>query len=188
MAAAMTSAMATKTVYIRGNRTPSSRASVVRVGCNSNKTSAAPQNVPLSRRAVGASVGAALLLRIASPESAFAKDKGGTYWLSPKDGETVQNPVKIKMGVKGLDVVPAAQGPVEGSGHHHILIDSKDNYVKAGEIIPFQEGVVHYGKGQTETELVLPPGKHKLTLQFANYQHKSYGKDYGNSITINVTE
>jgi hypothetical protein len=40
----------------------------------------------------------------------------------------------------------AAQGPVEGSGHHHILVDKPVGYLAPGEKIPFEDGYVHYGK------------------------------------------
>ena len=43
---------------------------------------------------------------------------------------------------------------------------------QAGEEIPFDETHLHYGKGQTEAAITLTPGKHKLTLQFANALHK----------------
>jgi len=43
---------------------------------------------------------------------------------------------------------------------------------------------VHFGKGQTEAEVKLPPGNYKLTMQFADGFHLSYGKDM--SATINI--
>ncbi|KAK3278959.1 hypothetical protein CYMTET_13134 [Cymbomonas tetramitiformis] len=87
------------------------------------------------------------------------------------------------MGVKGLEVSPVAAGPVENSGHHHIVVDG--GAVKAGVALPFDGTHIHFGKGQTQAEIELPPGKHKLTLQFANIRHESYGPGY--SKTINVT-
>jgi hypothetical protein len=41
-------------------------------------------------------------------------------------------------------------------------------------------------QAQTEAELTLPPGKHKLTLQFAKYDHSSYGKAYAKTINVTV--
>jgi len=38
--------------------------------------------------------------------------------------------------------------------------------------VPFDDTHLHFGKGQTEASIVLAPGKHKLTLQFANALHK----------------
>ena len=41
-------------------------------------------------------------------------------------------------------------------------------------------------KGQTEAVLDLPPGDYKLTLQFADGLHRSYGKDLSATINIKV--
>lgn len=57
---------------------------------------------------------------------------------------------------------------------------------KAGQEIPFDETHLHYGKAQTGAEIALAPGRHRLTLQFANAAHKSYGPGYAASITVNV--
>lgn len=90
------------------------------------------------------------------------------------------------MGVKGLDVKPAAEGLTEGTGHHHLLVDGA-NFVKAGEEIPFDATHLHFGKGQTSASVALPPGRHTLTLQFANALHKSYGKGYAKVLHVTVT-
>jgi hypothetical protein len=44
----------------------------------------------------------------------------------------------------------------------------------------------HLGKGQTEADLELPPGEYKLTLQFADGLHRSYGKERSATIRIKV--
>ena len=53
------------------------------------------------------------------------------------------------------------------------------------EVIPADDKHLHFGKGQTETMVKLPPGKHTLMLQFADGAHKSYGP--GMSAKIEVT-
>ncbi len=101
-----------------------------------------------------------------------------------KDNETINSPFKMKMGVEGIRIDTA--GPVvSGSGHHHLLINAGDS-VAAGGIIPMDAAHVHFGKGQTEYELVLPPGQYKLTLQFADGLHRSYGSKMATSVTVNV--
>jgi hypothetical protein len=35
---------------------------------------------------------------------------------------------------------------VEGSGHHHIVVDGKASFVKPGEAIPFDATHLHFGK------------------------------------------
>ena len=89
------------------------------------------------------------------------------------------------MGVEGMVVKPA--GAVEdGSGHHHIIIDSDP--IPNGMIVPADEQHKHFGKGQTETELTLAPGEYNIQLQFANGVHLSYGKNLNTDITIFVSD
>jgi len=52
--------------------------------------------------------------------------------------------------------------------------------------IQFDDAHKHYGKGQREIDIQLPPGQHKLTLQFANAIHESYGPEYAVVKTVNV--
>jgi len=88
------------------------------------------------------------------------------------------------MGVTGMTVDTA--GVVKaGSGHHHLLIDADDS-LSHGTMVPKDATHLHFGKAQTETELTLAPGKHKLTLQFADGMHRSYGGQLSASITVDV--
>ena len=44
------------------------------------------------------------------------------YFITPSDGTTVTNPVKIKFGATGVNIVPAGVD-MPDSGHHHLLIN-----------------------------------------------------------------
>ena len=46
--------------------------------------------------------------------------------------------------------------------------------------------ILHFGKGQTETDVPLTPGPHTLTLQFADGAHLSYGPTLSSTIKIQV--
>jgi hypothetical protein len=81
--------------------------------------------------------------------------------------------------------VDTANLVVAGSGHHHLFINAEDS-LATGETIPKDSAHVHFGKGQTEYELSLPPGKYKLTLQLADGLHRSYGSKLAAHITVNV--
>ena len=70
------------------------------------------------------------------------------------------------------------------SGHHHLLINL--DAIPAGESVPFTEKHMHFGKGQTEAEVTLAPGTYRLTAQFANGAHQSYGKALSQTITVTV--
>ena len=103
--------------------------------------------------------------------------------VEPADGATVTSPFKVRFGVQGMAVAAAGE-IVADSGHHHLLINS--DAIPAGESVPFSERHLHFGKGQTEAEVKLSPGTYKLTAQFANGAHQSYGKTMSQTITVTV--
>ena len=89
-----------------------------------------------------------------------------------KRGARVRSPFQVDFAVRGMGVVPAGK-PLDGAGHHHILVNTPlplDVQAK----IPFSDTHRHFGKGQTGTTLDLPPGRHKLRLLFANHEHRPY--------------
>jgi hypothetical protein len=102
------------------------------------------------------------------------------YFVNIRDGDKVRSPFRVVFAVSGMGVAPVAAGEIEGTGHHHILIDL-DLPQDIKQPIPFDkpdeylhQHYKHFGKGETETVLNLPPGKHKLRLMFANHQHIPY--------------
>ncbi len=101
-----------------------------------------------------------------------------------KNDATISSPFKLEMGAEVMKIDTA--GPVvAGSGHFHIFIDAEDS-LAAGTMVPKDSTHIHFGKGQTEYELKLFPGKHKLTLQMADGMHRSYGGRLASTITVNV--
>lgn len=106
------------------------------------------------------------------------------FFANLKDGDVVSSPLKIEMGASSIKVDTA--GPIlAGVGHHHLLVDAGDS-VATGTVIPMDSAHIHFGRGQTQTEVKLTPGKHKLTLQFADGLHRSYGTIMANTITVEV--
>jgi hypothetical protein len=139
----------------------------------------APAPAPVEAAPAPAPVEAAPVA--AAPPAAPAGAK--VIFVSPKDGDKVKSPVKIVMGVEGVEVKPAGE-LAPNTGHHHVIIDAAG--VTAGETVPKDEKHVHFGKGQTEAELELTPGEHTLTLQFADGNHTSYGDVLATTIKITV--
>ena len=137
------------------------------------------------RQFLHTSAAAALAYTLTSP--ADAKTKNSVYFTNVKDGDTVPSKFTYKFEVTGYELSPAKDGLKEGTGHHHMIID-EGAFVKPGEVIPMDATHKHYGKAQTEGELELEPGKHKITLQFANALHESYGKEFAKQITVNVKD
>ena len=91
------------------------------------------------------------------------------YFIIPSDGMTTTNPVKIKFGATGINIVPAGVD-MPNSGHHHLLINvNKLPNLKLP--IPADSNHLHFVNGQSETELNLPEGKHSLQLLIGNHLH-----------------
>jgi hypothetical protein len=104
--------------------------------------------------------------------------------VEPSDGQTVTSPFKVRFAVSdGLKVEPVGEIK-ENSGHHHLLINLDS--VPTGSVIPADDRHLHFGKGQTETMVTLEPGVYKLTAQFANGVHQSYGLALSHTITVTV--
>ncbi|HMU46768.1 MAG TPA: DUF4399 domain-containing protein [Chitinophagaceae bacterium] len=118
------------------------------------------------------------------PEIPAVPDGAKIFFKNLKNGAQVTSPFKVEMGVEGIKVDTA--GPVlAGVGHHHLLIDAGDS-IATGQMIPKDSAHVHFGKGQTETEVSLSPGRHHLTLQFADGLHRSYGSRMATSVNVTV--
>jgi hypothetical protein len=108
------------------------------------------------------------------------------FFANLKDGQTVKSPVKIEMGVEGLSVDTANGILKPASGHHHILI-GLDSIITE-KVIPKDSVHLHFGNAQTTAEVVLKPGKHTLTLQFADALHRSYGSRLTSKVTVTVKQ
>ena len=82
---------------------------------------------------------------------------------------TVKSPFKVVFGLTGMGVAPAGV-QFENAGHHHLLIDT-DLPKDLGMPLPADAKHVHFGKGQTETTVTLPPGRHTLQLVLGDHLH-----------------
>jgi Domain of unknown function (DUF4399) len=105
----------------------------------------------------------AVLAREPSPAGAEV------YIVSPRDGAKIKGPVTVVFGLKGMGIAPAGI-KFDNSGHHHLLVDS-DAPTDLSLPLPATEKSIHFGKGQTETTLTLPPGKHTLQLVLGDMLH-----------------
>ncbi|SEQ01599.1 protein of unknown function [Ectothiorhodospira magna] len=118
--------------------------------------------------------------RVASPEGAVV------YFISPADGETVSSPVTVRMGLRGAGVAPAGINR-PNTGHHHLLVNKDLADVNLDLPLPFTDHTLHFGGGQTEAEVNLPPGQHTLQLLFMDYRHASFDPPVASErITVTV--
>jgi hypothetical protein len=103
-----------------------------------------------------------------SPWPANAK----IYFIEPANGAVINGKVTVKFGLAGLGVAPAGVDK-PNTGHHHLLIDiDAPTGEKLSQPIPPPDAHVrHFGGGQTETALDLPPGKHTLQLILGDSAH-----------------
>jgi hypothetical protein len=109
------------------------------------------------------------------------------YFSAPKDGARVASPVKVVFGLKGMGVAPAGI-KFDNTGHHHLLVDTAVPS-DLTQPLPATDNIRHFGKGQTETTLDLPPGKHTLQLLFADATHTPFTPNVvSKKITITVTK
>jgi hypothetical protein len=119
-----------------------------------------------------------LLLGLAQPSDAFGGGEtsalepdavtANAYIIMPLDGAVISGPVKVVFGLRNMTVAPAGTD-MENSGHHHLLVDHAIPPME--EAMPNEEGLLHFGGGQTETTLDLPPGKHTLQLIMGDQYH-----------------
>jgi hypothetical protein len=108
------------------------------------------------------------------------------YIIAPQNGATVHGPLTVRFGLKGMGIAPAGV-KFDNTGHHHLLIDTDFSELKLDAALPATDKIVHFGKGQTETTLTLPPGKHTLQLVFADYLHQSFDPPlHSKKITVTV--
>jgi hypothetical protein len=90
------------------------------------------------------------------------------YFIGLKDGDTLPTKVTIHFGLRGMGVAPAGSDRAN-SGHHHLLIDAE--LPPLDQPIPNDFNHLHFGAGQTETEISLSPGEHTLQLVFGDKNH-----------------
>lgn len=111
-------------------------------------------------------------------------------FVNLKDGQTIKLPFTVKFKVEGMKLVKKNELiDDKGAGHHHLIIDG--DAIPHGTIISADKPLkwIHYGGAQTEGELTdkhLSKGKHKLTLQFGDAVHSSYGPTLAKTINITV--
>jgi hypothetical protein len=113
-------------------------------------------------------------MKIISPsfETVKSDKKKSIYIISPRNGDEVRNPVRVIFGLKNMGVAPAGTLK-KNTGHHHLLI----NLDKLPELklpLPSNENLIHFGLGQTETEVELQKGSNTLQLILGDYMHKPH--------------
>jgi hypothetical protein len=107
--------------------------------------------------------------------TAFADDarpapSGPTaYIIWPSDGTVIPGgKFWLRMGLSGAGIAPAGVS-FPNTGHHHLIIDA--DLPPLDQPIPNDKNHLHFGAGQTEVRIELPPGKHTLQLLLGDADH-----------------
>jgi hypothetical protein len=115
-----------------------------------------------------------LFAPIQSYTESYSDKNKRLFFITPSNGEEVTNPVTIRFGIVGMEIVPAGKDKPM-SGHHHLLINV-EKLPNMKSPIPADKNHLHFGKGQTETKLNLPSGRHTLQLLLGDYMHVPHEK------------
>lgn len=112
-----------------------------------------------------------------APLTAHAQTPGGptespanaeVYFINIKDGDKLPRTFSLQFGLRNMGLAPAGTDR-PNSGHHHLIIDSE--LPPMNEPIPSDFNHLHFGAGQSEATVTLPPGQHKLQLLLGDANH-----------------
>ena len=139
--------------------------------------------------ALAAFVALATLVSLASPNLATAGTTPSpagahAYLCYPNDGQVVQpnKPFRVWFGLRYMGVAPKGV-KYPNTGHHHLLIDT--DLPPMDQEIPSDRNHLHFGAGETETMIQLPPGKHTLQLLMGDDMHIPHNPPvYSKKITV----
>jgi hypothetical protein len=143
--------------------------------------------IPMKQLLFVSAVLTALVAQAQMPAPTPSPAGAEVYLIAPVDGATVQNPVTVRFGLKGMGVAPAGV-QFDNTGHHHLFVDTDLPADMTKPIGMIDSKIIHFGKGQTETALNLTPGKHTLQLLLGDYLHTPHAPPVASKkITITVT-
>lgn len=91
------------------------------------------------------------------------------YFIWPHDGAVIKGgKFWVRMGLRNMGVAPKGTA-MPNTGHHHLLIDT--GLPSMTEAIPNDRNHLHFGAGETEARIELPPGTHTLQLLLGDKDH-----------------
>jgi hypothetical protein len=146
------------------------------------------ENTKMLRRTV---LGALAFMTVLMPSRAFPAARtpsplgAEAFIIWPPDGAVITGgKLWVRMGLRNMGVCPKGVN-IPNVGHHHLLIDT--------ELPPFDEAIpsdrqhLHFGAGETDARVELPPGKHTLQLLMGDYNHVPHDPPiYSKKITITM--
>jgi hypothetical protein len=139
----------------------------------------------LTRRVV-LSIAAALVVPVKVFAGATPAPKDAyLYIIWPHDGAKIKGAFWCRFGLRNMGITHAGD-TTPNAGHHHLLIDVTEP-LDPNEPIPQDKNHMHFGAGQTEAHVDLPPGRHTLQLVLGDAQHVPFNPPLvSKKITITV--
>lgn len=114
-----------------------------------------------------------------------AQKDAEVYIIWPPDGAVIHGgALWLRMGLRNMGVCPKGV-EMSNCGHHHVLLDAE--LPPMDEQIPSDRNHLHFGAGETEARIELPPGKHTLQLLLGDHNHVPHDPPvYSKKISITV--
>ena len=116
-----------------------------------------------------------------------AKPANASLYIGwPNNGEVVAagKPFRVWFGLRNMGVAPK-DVKFPNTGHHHLLVDT--DLPPSDQVIPSDRNHLHFGAGETEAMVELPPGKHTLQLLMGDDKHFPHNPPvYSKKITVTV--
>jgi len=122
----------------------------------------------------------------AAADATPAPDQAYLYIGWPNDGQVLaaNRPIRVWFGLRNMGVAPKGV-KFPNTGHHHLLIDAATP--GPGVEIPSDRNHLHFGAGETETTIELPPGRHTLQLVMGDERHVTFDPSVASrKITVTV--
>lgn len=122
-------------------------------------------------------VSLALAIVVQTTQSAYAAgapspENAQVYFIWPHDGTVIHGgKFWVRMGLRNMGVSPKGVD-LPNTGHHHLLVDT--DLPALDQPIPSDRNHLHFGAGETEARIELPPGKHTLQLLLGDRDHKPH--------------
>lgn len=136
----------------------------------------------MTRRAL---LAAAAIIPTAALAQSPAPSDAYLYIIWPNDGQRIKGAFWCRFGLRNMGIARAGD-KTANAGHHHLLVDAPDT-LKPGDVIPSDKNHLHFGAGQSEARIDLPPGRHTLQLVLGDAEHKVFNPPIvSKRITITV--
>ena len=130
---------------------------------------------------------------VALAQNTPAPEGAQVYFINLADGDTVTSPLMVQFGLSGMGVAPAGTER-EHTGHHHLFLNrpplGEDEFgaEELGWGIPADDNHIHFGGGQTEVALDLPPGTHTLQMVLGDHAHVPHVPPVASEVITIVVE